>query len=301
MSNETTLSSLSDALAAAVQAAGPSVVRVRARRRLGSGVVWGDGLIVTVAGAVGRAGTVRITTSDGSEHDASVVGIDPGTDLALLKTDAPLTAGERTDGSELSVGHFVLVLGRPGRTTRATFGIVSGHSDQPWTTPLGGSVSRVVEVDATLPGGFGGGALIDARGRIVGVNSRALVRGGTTIPSDTVDAVVKKLAESGTQERGWIGVTFQGVDLNGEDATAAGQERGLLVTGIAEGSPADAAGVKLGDILLTLNGKALGAWEDLASSLGGGVGDGLPLGLLRAGTRTELTVSPVARPRRRRC
>lgn len=301
MTKQTTLSSLSDALADAVQLAAPSVVRVRARRRLGSGVVWGEGLIVTVAGAVGRHGSARVTLHDGSEHDATVLGVDPCTDLALLSTDASLTVGPRTDGSELTVGHLVLVLGRPGRSTRATFGIVSGHSDSPWTTPLGGAVSRVVEVDATLPGGFGGGPLVDAAGRIVGVNSRTLVRGGTTIPSDTVDAVVKKLSEQGTQERGWIGVTFQGVDLVGDDSEAAAQARGLLVTGIAEDGPADAAGVKLGDILLRVNGRTLSAWEDLAGSLAGGVGGELPLEILRAGAKTDLSVAPVARPRRRRC
>jgi len=301
MSNETTLSSLSDALADAVQAAGTSVVRVRARRRLGSGVVWGEGLIVTVAGAVGRASTVQITLPDGTEHDAHVVGIDPGTDLALLRTDATVTAGPRTTGEDLRVGHLVLVVGRPGRTTRATFGIVSGYSGRPWTTPLGGSVARVIEVDASLPGGFGGGALVNATGTIIGINSRALVRGGTTIPSDTVDAVVDKLVSHGTQERGWIGVTFQGVDLTGDDGEAAGQERGLLVTGIADDSPAAGAGVKLGDILLRLNGKALTAWEGLAAALAGGVGDSLPLAVLRAGGVTDLSVTPVARPRRRRC
>ena len=301
MTKQTTLSSLSDALAEAVQSAGPSVVRVRARRRLGSGVAWGDGLIVTVAGAVGRHSTAKITLHDGSEHDAAVLGIDPCTDLALLSTDAPLTTGPPTDRSELTVGHLVLVRGRPGRTVRATCGIGSGHSNSPWTTPLGGAVSRVVEVDATLPGGFGGGPLVDANGRIVGVNSRSLVRGGTTIPSATVDNVVQKLSEQGTQERGWIGVTFQGVDLAGDDAEAAGQARGLLVTGIAETGPADVAGVKLGDILLRVDGHALGAWEDLARSLGGGVGNQLPLEILRAGAKADLTVAPVARPRRRRC
>ena len=300
MSNQTTLSSLSDALADAVQAAGPSIVRVRARRRLGSGVAWGPGLVVTVAGAVGRQGAARLTLNDGTEHDATVVGIDPGTDVALLRTEAPVVAGARTDGAALRVGHLVLVAGRPGRTTRATFGIVSGYSDQPWTTPLGGSVARVIEVDATLPGGFGGGALVDAQGRIVGVNSRSLVRGGITIPSDTVDAVVARLLESGTHQRGWIGVTFQGVDLVGDDAAAAAQERGLLVTGIADASPASAAGVKLGDILLRLNGRALSAWEDLAGALGG-VGSPVPLDVLRAGAVTTLTVSPAERPQRRRC
>ncbi len=301
MTKQTTLSSLSDALAEAVVRVGPSVVRIRARRRLGSGVAWGDGLIVTVAGAVGRHDTARITLHDGSEHDATVLGVDPATDLALLSTEAPLSPGARTDGSELTVGHLVLVLGRPGRTVRATFGIVSGHSNTAWTTPLGGAVSRVVEVDATLPGGFGGGPLVDASGRIVGINSRSLVHGGTTIPSDTVDAVVKKLCEQGTQERGWIGVMFQGVDLTGADSVAADQARGLLVTGVAEGGPADTAGVKLGDILLRVNAHTLSAWEDLAGSLSGGVGSELPLEVLRAGVKTDLTVAPVARPRRRRC
>ncbi|MCO4773350.1 MAG: serine protease [Deltaproteobacteria bacterium] len=293
MTSQHTLSSLSDSLADAVEAATKGVVRIRSGRRVATGVAWSvDGQIVTVAGAVGRNQTASVTLPTGMEVEATVKGIDPALDIALLHVDSDLTPIERVDGSDLRVGSIALVVGRPGRSVRAALGLVSGRSDEAWTTPMGAKVDRFIDVDSSLPPGFGGGALVDSDGYIVGMNSRGLVRGGTTIPSDTVERAVQQLAEHGTRARGWLGVRFEAVTLEGEDATAADAGAGLLVRKAAESSPASEAGVRIGDVLLSLDGKPLGTWRELAQALAGAAGRPQPLRVLRGGAAVELTVTP---------
>jgi len=302
MTHNPSLSSLSDSFADAVDAASAGVVRIRAGRRVGSGLVFSsDGQIVTVAGAVGRQGSVSVTLPDGREVEAEVVGVEPALDLALLKVDAELTPLPRVSGADLRVGALVVVLGRPGLGVRATLGMLSARTNEPWTTPLGARVPRFLEVDAALPPGFGGGALIDATGALVGMNSRSLVRGGTTIPSDALEAAVAQLAAHGTQVRGWLGVRFEAVSLSGADEAAAGTNAGLLVRKAADESPATAAGVRIGDVLLRLGGKPLGSWRQLAQALAGAAGRPLSLALLRGGEAMELTVTPSEKKLRHIC
>jgi len=293
MTQPNALSALSDSLADAVAHANDGVLRVRTGRRVGSGVAWSkDGQIVTVAGAVGRATTATVALPGGEEVEATIKGIDPALDLALLQVDAELTPLPRTNGADLRVGNIVLILGRPGRSVRASLGLVSARGDETWKTPLGAEVARFIDVDGNLPPGFGGGALVDTSGHVVGLNSRSLVRGGTTLPSDTVDAAVAILAEHGTRARGWLGVRFERVALQGDDAEAAGTDAGLLVRGAAENCPASAAGVRVGDVLLSLDGKPLGSWRQLAQALAGAAGRELTLRVLRGGEAVELTVTP---------
>lgn len=302
MTTNATLSSLSHSFADAVQAASKGVVRIRTGRRVGSGLAFReDGRIVTVASAIGRNDTASVTLPDGKEVEAQVLGVDPALDLALLKVDAELTPLERIDGSELRVGALAVVLGRPGRGVRASLGMLSARSDEPWTTPLGAPVARFIEVDASLPPGFGGGALIDADGFLVGMNSRNLVRGGTTIPSDTLEAAVAQLAEHGTRLRSWLGVRFEAVEFSGEDEEAAGTNAGLLVRKAADESPAAEAGVHIGDVLLSLDGKPLGSWRQLAQALAGAAGRAQPLRVLRGGAVVGLTVTPTEKRSRHRC
>jgi S1-C subfamily serine protease len=302
MTNHATLSQLSHAFADAVEAGSRGILRVRAGRRVGSGIAFSaDGQIITVTGAVGRNATASVTLPDGTEVEATVRGLDPALDLALLQVDAPLTPLARLDGSGLRVGDLGLVLGRPGRGVRATLGMVSARSEEPWMTPLGGRVSRFIEVDASLPPGFSGGALLDATGALVGMNSRGLVRGGTTLPSDTLEAAVALLAEHGTQVRGWLGVRFEAVQLTGEDEAAAGTNAGLLVRKAAEDSPATAGGVRIGDVLLSLDGKPLGSWRELAKALAGAAGRPQPLRVLRGGEALGLTVTPSEKRSRHVC
>ncbi len=165
--------SLSEALAGAVEAAGASVVRVEGRRRMpASGIVWSaDGLIITAQHVVTVDEGVAIGLPDGGMAAATVVGRDPLTDIAVLRAEAgglavPAWAGPET----LRVGHLVLALARPGRTVQAALGVVSALGEG-WRTPPGGSIERFLQTDVVMYPGFSGGPLVDAHGRVAGMNS----------------------------------------------------------------------------------------------------------------------------------
>ena len=169
------LLSLSQSIASLVERLAPSIVRVEARRRRGAtGIVWSnEGHILTTSHSVENEGQIQINLPEGRSVTAEFVGRDPSTDLALLKTEAtgltPL-APAPLDG--VKVGHLVLALGHPGRTTRATLGIVSALGDE-WRTHAGGRIHRYLETDADLPPGFSGGPLVDAQGRFLGLLTAA--------------------------------------------------------------------------------------------------------------------------------
>ncbi len=300
------LQSLSNSLADAVEAAAPFVVGVRTGRRAATGVVVGDGEVVTAAHVLRHrgGGPVRLVLPDGTTTPAEVVGRDPSTDLALLRAEASLGDGVAApawaSADDLRVGWIVLALGRPGASVRATHGIVGGVGDA-WRTHGGGAIDAYVDVDGSLPGGFSGGPLVAADGSVVGINTSRLVRGGTTIPAATVTRVLDAIRERGDLRRGWLGVVIQPADVPEEArAAAGGAEQALLVTSVAPRSPAQEAGVRPGDLLLAIDGAATASFADLAAALSGRTGDQVPLDVLRQGARKTLTATVGERPRRKR-
>src|SRR3972149_2009447 len=203
------LSDLSSDLAAIVDAAGRSVVRVDARRRIpASGIIWSaDGTIVTANHVVQREENITVGLPDGSEVGATLAGRDPATDVAVLRLQsAGLAATPRASTEGLRVGHLVLALGRPGRTVRATLGIVSALGES-WRTAEGSQIDHYLQTDAPFHPGFSGGPLVDAGGRVLGLNTAALVRGfSLTIPTVTLQRVVEMLLAHGRGRRGALGV-----------------------------------------------------------------------------------------------
>src|SRR3989304_4039110 len=164
------LSDLSSDLAAIVDAAGRSVVRVEARRRIpASGIIWSaDGTVVTANHVVQREENITVGLPDGSKVGATLAGRDPATDVAVLRLQsAGLTATPRASTEGLRVGHLVLALGRPGRTVRATLGIVSALGES-WRTVEGSLIDHYLQTDAPFHPGFSGGPLVDAGGRGMG-------------------------------------------------------------------------------------------------------------------------------------
>ena len=198
------LSDLSQALAGTVAAAGQGVVRVEGRRRLpASGIVWpAGGVVVTAHHVVRRDEGIRLGLADGGTVHASVVGRDPTTDLAVLRAEAgDLPAAAVGGDGDLAVGHVVLALGRPGRSVQATMGIVSALGEE-WQTPAGGRVERYVQTDVVMYPGFSGGPLVDAAGRVCGLNTSALLRGvSVALPAATVERVVGELLAHGRMRR----------------------------------------------------------------------------------------------------
>ncbi len=289
------LSSLSENLAGIVETVGGSIVRVEARRRRsGSGIVWSsEGVIVTADHVVEHEATMLVGLPDGRTVPATVVGRDPTTDLAVLRTEgARLTPPTWANPDGLRVGHLVLALGRPGRTVRAGLGIVSALGES-WRTPSGGQIDQYVQADVGLYPGFSGGPLVDAAGKVLGLNTRGILhRMALAIPTPTVRRVVETVLVHGRVRRGYLGVGTQPVPLSANFRQQLGQETGLLVFSVAPGSPAERAGQLQGDILVAIAGMPTRAHDDLMAILSGDrVGTALSLRIIRGGQLQEVPVT----------
>ena len=210
---------LDQALAAAVAAAGRSVVQVsRGHGHAGTGIVWADDLVISSSFHSPDRTKVGIPAPRGNgdpadeeprtldHREAEVIGRDPGTDIALLRvTGGGLTAATFRDLGGLAVGNLALALGRPGRTVRASLRAV-GVLGPAVRTPHGGKLDRYVESDRQIPRGFAGGPLIDADGAVIGMNTRSLLRGADiAVPTATLRRVVAELAAHGGVRRGYLG------------------------------------------------------------------------------------------------
>jgi S1-C subfamily serine protease len=288
------LSNLSDALAAAVETAGKSVVRVEGRRRLpASGVVWSaDGVVVTAHHVVEQDENIEIGLADGSSIKATVAGRDPTTDIAVLRARANgLTPASWADPGDLKVGHLVLALGRPGETVMATFGIVSALSKD-WRMPTGGKLDYYLQTDVVMYPGFSGGPLVDVAGRALGLNSSALLRGiSITVPATDLRSTVETLLAHGRVRRGYLGVGAQVVRLPAPLASQLNQETGLLLGSVEAGSPAEHAGLFMGDTIVALDGQPVRHLDDLLALLSGDRFDkAAPARIVRGGQVMEVSV-----------
>ena len=275
----------SEAMVEVVRTAGEAVVQVNARRRLpASGVVWSaEGVIITAHHVV-KSSTISVTLADGTTVGAQLVGRDATTDLAVLRVEGgDLPAAQWNDG-EMAVGELVLALARPGRTVQATVGIVSALGDA-WRTGAGGQIDRYLQTDVLMYPGFSGGALVDAEGRTLGINSSALVRGTSiTVPATTVGRVAEALLAHGRVQRGYLGVSTQAVRLPENLREEVGQDTGLLIVAVEADSPAGEAGLVLGDTIISLDGRPVRSHDDLVALLSGDrVGQKAPLGIVRGG------------------
>lgn len=290
------LASFSNDLAEVVEKGGLGVVRVEARDRLpASGILWTQpGVVVTAHHVVERDENITVGLANGEQVPATLAGRDPTTDLAVLRLDAPAAEPANfAEPNELRVGHMVLALGRPGRNVRATMGIV-GALGKEWRTPAGGSVDRYLQTDTVMYPGFSGGPLVDVSGRVLGLNTSALLRGvSLTVPVPTLARVVDDLLAHGRVRRARLGVGVQPTRLPKAMADQLGQETGLLLLSVEPGSPADTGGLFLGDTIVALGGRPVRHLDDLMANLGGEqTGKDLPVKILRAGSLLELQVVP---------
>ncbi len=293
---EETLGMLSDGLADAVEKIAPSLVRVYGRRRRSaSGVVYADGLVLTASHSVERDEDISVGLEDGAKHAARLLGRDPATDLAVLRVDGLGAGATAAAEGEARVGQISLAVGRParGEGIRASFGIVSAVGG-PLRMGRGARLERYAQTDATPFLGLSGGALVDARGGVLGILTTAFGKGAMfAVPADLAWRVAGALAERGSTRRGYLGVLSQPVRLPDAQRVGLTQRGGLLVVGIEDGSPASRAGLFVGDILATLDGQPVEDTEDLLTLLAGErVGDEVPVRLVRGGelTTVRLTV-----------
>jgi len=294
------IAELSANLADAVETAGKSIVAIHARRRIpSSGVVWRDGIIVSAGHTVRTDGDVAVSLPNGDAARATVVGRDAATDLVVLRLNGgSATVAQRADADAARVGSLVLAVGRPGSKVTASFGIVSAIAAD-WRGAAGGRIDRVLRLDLSIYDGFSGGSLVDSNGAVIGIDNSALARGTpTALPASTVDRVVDELLERGHIRRPFIGVAVQQVVLNA--ATVArhklSHDGALVVVSIADGSPAESAGILIGDVLLSAGGQPLRRPTDLLDALST-IADGASLELehLRGDAITKSKVTPIDR------
>ena len=309
-----TLRALSNDLTAAVERAGRSVVAIHARPRIAaSGIYWRDGIVVAASHTIRKEQDIAITLPNGTRAAASLVGRDGGTDLAVLRLDAT-PAGTAASlptfapDDALRVGALVLAVGRPGDDGVSTsLGVISAVADK-WRTWSGGEIDRFVRLDLSIYDGFSGGALFDADGSVLGVNCSALARGtALTIPNATVDRVVDALLTRGHVARAYLGVAMQPARLTNAlaERLRLDDQRGVLVVMVEGDSPADRAGLLVGDLIVAAGGTSVAEPQDVAELLGGEqVGAALELSVVRGGERRSVTVTvgeraPAADTRRR--
>ena len=296
-----TLLSLSNDLAGAVERSAPAIVTVHARRRLPStGIHWRPGVIVTADHTVRAEEDITVTTPDGRALPAMLAGRDPGTDLAVLTVkDAGSATAALGDDAALKVGHLVLAL---GYGPRVSWGVIGALGPR-WRSWRGGEIERLVRLDLTLYPGFSGGPLVDAGGRVVGLNTSGLARDARlTVPATTVTRVADELLRTGHVSRGYLGLGMQPVPLPEPLRRQLGltRETGLIVVTVEPDGPAARAGVLLGDVLVALDGAPVSDLDDVQARLGSDrIGVALPAVLVRAGARTELPITVGAQPRRR--
>jgi len=296
---------LSNEFAAAADRIGPSVVAVDARRRItSSGIQWHKGVIVTASHGIHRDEGLNVLVGPGKSIPATLAGRDPSTDLAILKlsNDHALPLPDLAETSNLKLANLVLAFGRSWRGHLvASAGIVGGLSGE-WRTWRGGRVDQHIRLDLELYPGFSGGPLVNAQGKILGLNTGGTARGrAVTIPASTVNRVVDELLEKGHIARPYLGLAMQPVALPEglRSKLRSGATTGLLVAHVEQAGPADNAGILLGDILVELRGQPLEGTENVQQVLASArVGDRVPLVLLRGGSPLVLTITLGDRPMR---
>ena len=301
-----TLRALSDELAAAVDRASRSLVAIHARPRIAaSGVYWRDGIVVAANHTVRKDADIALTMPDGSRGRANVVGRDGGTDLAVLRVESGSSAvvPEFAPDDDLRVGHLMLAVGRPGdEGVTASLGVVSAVGGA-WRTWSGGDVDRFVRLDLSIYDGFSGGPLVDASGRVAGINCSALARGlPLAIPTSTVNRVVDALLTRGHVPRGFLGVAMQPVRLPPAMTQRLGLEGAdaVMITMVDGDSPAERAGLLLGDVVVAIEGEAINEPEDVTAYLGADrVGNTIQLTVVRGGAKMNVSVVVGERQRRK--
>ena len=296
------LSTVSDQMADAVEGAGLAIVQVNGRpRRASSGVVYAPTLVLVADHALEREDDLTVETATGGALPAQLVGRDLASDLAVLRVPGLGSEPARQAASPARVGQFVLAVGRPGeRELMASIGIVSAIGGPARTR--GGMLEQYIRTDATPYPGFSGGALIDARGAVLGILTTGLAGGAAlAVPTPLAWRLAESLSRQGFVPRGWLGIGSQPVRIPAGQRGGRTHESGLLIVELVPESPAARGGLLLGDILVAVDGQAVDDGEALQALLGGErVGRAVVVQVLRGGTPLAVDVTVGQRPGRGR-
>jgi S1-C subfamily serine protease len=292
------LTLLSDEISNLVDRVRPSVVAIRGRERFpSSGIHWQEGIIVTASHTIRRSEDIQLTFANGKIVSAALIGRDPSTDVALLKFEkgdaGDLAVAEFVEDKDLRVGQIVISAGY-GSNFNINLGILSVVNGA-WRTWRGGKVDRMIQADLPLYPGFSGGPLFNSAGQVIGMNTSGLFRNrGTTIPTATIVRVSEELKQKGKIPRGYLGIALYPLRLPDSlrKRSNVQDNSGLIVLNVEQDSPAEKAGLLIGDILLRLNDVPLTTIEHLQTILEPeSVGQSLNATLIRAGSPMQLSLN----------
>jgi S1-C subfamily serine protease len=288
---------LSNSIADLVAQAGTAVVAIASGQRLSpSGIHWRKGIVITSDESLPSHDDLTIVGENGRISPIALLGRDPSTDLAvftLAEADS-LPIATIGDTASLKVGQLVLGLARSTegdlQATMGTASILGGS----WQSMSGGTIDRYIRPDLNLYRGFAGGALVDAQGRVIGMNTNGKRGTALTIPAETIDRVVTQIGAKGRIARGYLGVGMQPVRLSQQliatlDLTVP---TGVILINVEPQSPAEAGGLLLGDILITWDGAEIADPSDVRALLNRGdrVGQQVQIGAIRGGVPISLTI-----------
>lgn len=294
------LKTISDATSNLVQKLSKSVVSVNSRMSRGTGVVLDkQGYIVTCNHVLAGCNNVRVGQGE-KTYDARIVGIDPYHDIALLKAEQenfePIEMG---DSETLSTGQFVLALANPfnRKQPTATTGIVT-NPDSSIRGFRGTAMENVIATDAKLNPGFSGGPLVNAEGKLIGINTAYVWQRGIAIPISKVKAITDRLITGRPVKKAYLGLIANTVAIPPEIQTEAGieQQTGVMVFQVEPGAPAKKAGLTMGDVIIAFNGKPVSDFYDLPRLLADDVaGKKTTLTIIREEKLVELSIIPTTR------
>ena len=281
------------------------IPRQRPRGSMGSGfVVSKDGYVLTNNHVIDQAGKIIVRFNDREEYQAEIVGTDPSTDLALLKIDADnLTTVKFGNSEDLKVGEWVVAIGSPfGLDYSASVGVVSAIG-RSIPTERREDFVPFIQTDVAINPGNSGGPLFNLDGKVVGINSQIYTRSGGSngisfsIPAHVATRVVAQLKDGGSVQRGFFGITPEPIDKNLAEAFGLKKAQGVLVSEVAEGQPADKAGIQEDDIITEIDGKKIVDLSDLFHVIANiAPGEEVDVALIREGKKKTVSVEVGVRP-----
>ncbi len=270
----------------------------RRSQSMGSGfIISADGFVVTNNHVIRDAEAVVVNFADGTVLDAEVVGRDPKTDIAVLKIESeePLRPLEFAASEDLRVGDWVMAIGNPfGLGGTVTIGIVSARNRNLQSGPY----DNFIQTDAAINQGNSGGPLFDMKGNVVGINTAIISRSGGSVgigfavPSEIAVAVITQLREFGETRRGWLGVRLQPVTQDVADNLGLERANGALVAGLTAEGPAEAGGLRTGDVVVRYDGRDIAEMRELPRFVAETpIGKSVAVVVLREGAEVELDVA----------
>jgi S1-C subfamily serine protease len=292
-----TWTALSNEIATAVESAAPSIVQVHGRRRVAAGVVVAENTVLTTAAIDDDQAAVR--AGNGQTAEGAVLGRVSHMGLTVVRVDGlgllPLAPAD-----EPKPGHLAVAVGRTWSggvmAALAPIAVVGG----PLRTGRRSSVDRVIRIQHAPHGALNGGALLDASGRVLGIITSMAIRGTTVvIPASLAWAAATKVSTDGGTKQGFLGVSSMAVPIPERQRAGRSQAFGLLISQISTHSPADTAGLMVGDVLVAFDGQPIEEADELVTRLrGSGVGKAVPVTVLRGGAAVDVSVTVGERPNR---